>query len=30
VLIPALDSVVVDVDLKQGIMKVDLPEGLED
>jgi 16S rRNA processing protein RimM len=30
VLIPALDSVVVDIDLKKRIMKVDLPEGLED
>jgi 16S rRNA processing protein RimM len=30
VLIPAIDSVVVDIDLKQKILRVDLPEGLED
>ena len=30
ILIPAIDSVVVDIDLEQGILKVDLPEGLED
>ncbi|OEU80163.1 MAG: 16S rRNA processing protein RimM [Desulfobacterales bacterium S5133MH4] len=30
VLVPAIDSVVVDIDLKENIMRVDLPEGLED
>jgi len=30
VLIPAIDSVVVDIDLKQKMLRVDLPEGLED
>ncbi len=30
VLIPAIDSVVVDIDLKHKTLKVDLPEGLED
>jgi len=30
VLIPAIDSVVKDIDLKDGVMRVDLPEGLED
>lgn len=30
VLIPAIDSVVVDIDLKRKVLKVDLPEGLED
>lgn len=29
-LIPAIDSVVVDIDLKQKMLRVDLPEGLED
>jgi 16S rRNA processing protein RimM len=29
VLIPAIDSVVVDIDLKTGVLRVDLPEGLE-
>jgi 16S rRNA processing protein RimM len=29
-LIPAIDSVVVDIDLEQKILRVDLPEGLED
>jgi len=30
VLIPAIDSVVKDIDLKDRVMRVDLPEGLED
>ena len=30
VLVPALESVVVDIDLEQRIMKVDLPKGLGD
>ena len=30
ILIPAIDSVVVDIDLEQKVLKVDLPEGLED
>ncbi|MBW1739699.1 MAG: 16S rRNA processing protein RimM [Deltaproteobacteria bacterium] len=30
VLVPAIDSVVVDIDLKQEVLRVDLPEGLED
>lgn len=29
-LIPAIDSVVVDIDLEQNLLRVDLPEGLED
>ncbi len=29
VLIPAIDSVVVDIDLAHGILRVDLLEGLE-
>jgi 16S rRNA processing protein RimM len=29
-LIPAIDSVVVDIDLEQKTLRVDLPEGLED
>nr|HID59864.1 16S rRNA processing protein RimM [Desulfobacterales bacterium] len=28
VLVPALESVVLDIDLKSGLMNVDLPEGL--
>lgn len=30
VLIPAVDSVVIDIDLKHNVLRVDLPEGLED
>jgi 16S rRNA processing protein RimM len=30
VLIPAIDSVVIDIDLKEKVLRVDLPEGLED
>jgi len=30
VLIPAIDSVVVDIDLDEKILRLDLPEGLED
>jgi len=30
VLIPAVNSVVVDIDLTQGVLRVDLPEGLDD
>lgn len=30
VLVPAIDSVVVDIDLHSKTMRVDLPEGLED
>lgn len=30
VLIPAIDSVVVDIDLKHKVLRVNLPEGLED
>ena len=30
ILIPAIESVVTDIDLKGGILRVDLPEGLED
>ncbi|NVM20549.1 MAG: 16S rRNA processing protein RimM [Desulfobacterales bacterium] len=30
VLIPAIDSVVVDIDLEHNFLRVDLPEGLED
>jgi 16S rRNA processing protein RimM len=30
VLIPAIDSVVVHIDLIHGVLRVDLPEGLED
>ncbi len=30
VLVPAIDSVVTGIDLERRIMKVDLPEGLED
>jgi len=30
ILIPAIDSVVKDIDLKDRVMRVDLPEGLED
>ncbi|MGD8757387.1 MAG: ribosome maturation factor RimM [Deltaproteobacteria bacterium] len=29
-LIPAIDSVVVDIDLDQKVLRVDLPKGLED
>ena len=29
-LIPAIDSVVVDIDLEHNLLRVDLPEGLED
>ena len=29
VLIPAIDSVVVDIDPAHGVLRVDLPEGLE-
>ena len=28
VLIPAIESVIVEIDLKKGLMRVDLPEGL--
>ena len=30
VLIPAIDSVVVDIDLKEKVLRVDVPDGLED
>jgi 16S rRNA processing protein RimM len=30
ILIPAIDSVVIDIDPTHGILRVDLPEGLED
>jgi 16S rRNA processing protein RimM len=30
VLIPAIESVVIDIDLTQKVLRVDLPEGLED
>jgi 16S rRNA processing protein RimM len=30
VLIPAIDSVVVEIDLNKGVLRLDLPEGLED
>jgi len=30
VLIPAIDSVVVDIDLNEKVLRLDLPEGLED
>jgi 16S rRNA processing protein RimM len=30
VLIPAIDSVVADIDLAHNVLRVDLPEGLED
>jgi 16S rRNA processing protein RimM len=30
ILVPAIDSVVIDIDVHRGRMKVDLPEGLED
>lgn len=30
VLIPAIDSVVVDIDLNERVLRLDLPEGLED
>ena len=30
ILIPATDSVVVDIDLTQNVLRVDLPEGLEE
>jgi 16S rRNA processing protein RimM len=30
ILIPALHSVILDIDLENKVMKVDLPEGLED
>jgi 16S rRNA processing protein RimM len=30
ILIPAIDSVVVDIDLAHNVLRVDLPEGLED
>ncbi len=30
ILVPAIESVVVDIDLEEEVLKVDLPEGLED
>jgi 16S rRNA processing protein RimM len=30
ILIPAIDSVVIDIDMEKKILRVDLPEGLED